>query len=451
MAGLTALLVVHGIGAQRPGETLDKLIGGLRLLDPEFAPTPTTDGCSGSFAGLPLRLYEVHWADVLKDDVTHGTFQMSELQSLAWFPWFNLRRGNYDGAPYSTVRLTWWSIVLPVLNFFVLFGYYGVGLFAEVLGSWNRPPERTRRLEVIDRVLDEYAGDVINYVNSAGDAFHRERDEPPVRDEVKTAFPRIVQAFRDQLIRAAADGCDDIHIVAHSLGTVVAYHALSGFAAATSGPDADAFRAAAARVRRLYTIGSPLEKIRFFWPQLLPIAAAPAPSAMRWDNFVSVFDPVSGPLETFGDWGRVVNHRLLGGGFFTGHVVYERSPVFLCALGEGLVGRPMPYARSGRERVVDWLRLAAETLAAPLAMLTVITLGAALFTVVAMLIPYTLSWTVRWFMPAERWAPVIDTISLVFLGMMTLTFLVAPAVRASRVHSLYWTAKVREAHTTTAV
>ena len=50
---------------------------------------------------------------------------------------------------------------------------------------------------------------------------------------------------------------------------------------------------------------------------------------LRWDNFVSFFDPVSGALRSFADWGTIANHRLLGGGFFRGHVVYERSPVFL--------------------------------------------------------------------------------------------------------------------------
>ena len=42
-----------------------------------------------------------------------------------------------------------------------------------------------------------------------------------------------------------------------------------------------------------------------------------------------------------------------------------------------------------------------------------------------MLIPYLLSWLVRSVRSAETWAPIVDTASLVFLGMMTLTFVVA--------------------------
>jgi hypothetical protein len=443
MAGPTALLVVHGIGAQRPGETLDKLIAGLRLLEPGFTPTTTADGITASFGGQPIRLYEVYWADVLKDDVTHGTFLMMELQSLAWFPLFNMRRGNYLGARYSRLRVTWWSIALPLLNFFVLFGYYGVGLFAEIfVRARQKPAGRITRPEAIDRLLDEYAADVINYVNSSAQAFHRERDERMVPEDVRTAFPRITQRFRDQLIKAAADGCETIQIVAHSLGTVITYHALSEFGVDGSQPDTAAFRAALARVRRLYTIGSPLEKLRFFWPRLLPIVTSSADQApLQWDNFVSFFDPVSGPIKTFLNWGRVANHRLLGGGFFTGHVVYERSPVFLRALGEGLSGRPVTFKRGTASWLRDVLILGGETLAAPLGLGAVVAVGAALFTVAAMLVPYLLSWTVRWWMPAERWAPVIDTLSFVFLGLMTLTFLVAPATRASRAHSLYWTTK----------
>jgi hypothetical protein len=462
MAGTTALVVVHGIGAQNSGEALGKLIRGLRTIDPNFNPADGRDGLAATLGGQPVRLYEVYWADLLKGEMTRGAFQMNELQSLSWFPYFNIRRGNYRPGSYSLLKLAWWCVALPIVNFFVLFAYYGAGFFAQVfagsIGKRDRPAGQSdisrvaqkvvghgTTLTSIDRVLDEYAGDVFSYVNSAGHAFYREKGEPPVPSEVQEAFPRIVQRFYEQLLNAHAHGCDSIQIVAHSLGTVVMYHALSGFGFDPRRPDADAIRAAKSKVSRLYTIGSPLEKIRFFWPRIAPVRGSSSEMNLRWDNFVSFFDPVSGMLRGFEDWGRVANHRLLGGGFIQGHVIYEHSTVFLDALIEGLCGRRIPFARSLNERLRDFFVLLGETLFAPTALAVALAVGAGLFVLVAVLLPFLVSLIARVFVPEETWVPVIDGASRVLVGLLVLTFLIAPALRARRVHSLYWAAAATEA------
>ena len=456
MAGHTALLVVHGIGAQEPGETLHKLVRGLQMVDGDFTPREGRDGVIATLGGQPLRLYEVYWADLLKGEMTRGAFHMNEVQGLSWFPWFNIRRGNYRPGSYSFFTRAFWCVALPIVNFFMLFAYYGAGFFAQIFAGAEGKRERRAgqsalsrvaqkvyghgtTLTWIDRVLDEYAGDVLSYVNSAGKAFYREKGEPEVPSQVQDAFPRIVQRFYDQLLKAHSDGCDTIQIVSHSLGTVVTYHALSGFGFDRGRADAGSIRAAKAMVSRVYTIGSPLEKIRFFWPRIAPVGTGAPDMNLRWDNFVSFFDPVSGRLRSFEDWGTVSNHRLLGGGFILGHVVYEHSPVFLNALTEGLCGRRIPFERALKVRLWDLLVLLGETLFAPTALAVVLAVGAGLFALVAMLIPYLVSWIVRWFVPPETWAPVVDTASLIFLGMMILTFLVAPVGRARKVHSRYWT------------
>jgi hypothetical protein len=462
MADHAALLVVHGIGAQEPNGTLHKLVEGLGRIDRDFAPRVDGPALVATFAGQPVRLYEVYWADLLRGDVTRGTFLMNELQSLAWFPWFNLRRGNYRRAAYSATRLAWWCVVLPVVNFFVLFAYYGAGVFAQLLsGADGKRPRLEHEgdlsrlgrkvlghggtLTQVDRLLDEYAGDILNYVNSAAQAFYRADGEPPVPPEVEGVQKRIVQRFYDQLVAAAeTEGCRTISVVAHSLGTVVAYHALSGFDADDHFPVPDRVRGAVRKVSHLYTIGCPLEKIRFFWPRVAPpVASANSDTTIRWHNFVSFLDPVAGVVRTFTDWGPVVNHRLLGGGFLSAHVVYERSAAFLTTLGAGLGAGAVRLYRSPGERIRDALLLTAETLLAPALLALVLVVGAGLFVVVALLVPYALSWTVRWWLAPEVWGPIVDTASLVGLGAMVLTFLVAPAVRASAAHRRYW---VRDSH-----
>lgn len=442
MADHTALLVVHGIGAQEPHDTLRKLVEGLRRVDAEFAPRSDGAGLVATFAGQPVRLHEVFWADLLKGEIIRGTFLMHEIQSLAWFPWFNLRRGTYRRGTYSAARLAWWCVALPVVNFFLLFAYYGASFFTQVLsGSAATRPRAGQRPAPtpLDRLLDEYAGDVLNYVNSAAQAFYRAAGEPDVPRDVQDVHKQVVQRFYDRLVAAAeVEGCQSISIVAHSLGTVVAYHALSGFDPDGHSSLPERVQAAVGKVSHLYTIGCPLEKIRFFWPRVAPVAPKGRDTRITWHNFVSFLDPVAGVVRTFTDWGPVVNHRLLGGGFLSAHIVYERSAAFLTTLGAGLGVQAMRLHRSPAERIGDALLLTAETLVAPVLLALVLAVGAGLFVAVALLVPYALSWTVRWWMAPAVWGPIVDAASLVALGAMTLTFLVAPALRASEAHRRYW-------------
>lgn len=454
-----AVLVVHGIGAQEPGETLGKLLNGLRRVHGDAIPATAHDGVVANLGGRRARFHEVYWADLLRGDITYGGFQIMELQSLSWFPWLNLRRGNYRPGCCSNLKLMTWCLALPVINFLVLLAYYGAGLVVEVAsglsgararsdtesaGRWSRmlhkAGAKSRAHTRCDAILDEYVGDVFSYVNSAGGAFHREEEEPAVPEQVVRSHAAIMQRFYDQLVKAAA-GCESIQIVAHSLGTVVTYHALSGLDFDALGrEDAAAVRAAAAKVRHLYTIGSPLEKIRFFWPTLTRAESLLGGNAVRWDNFVSWFDPVAGRLGNFGDWAKLINHRLLGGGFFRGHVVYEHSPVFMNALTRGLCDREIPLARSFKERVLDLLILVGETLLAPMLLAVVLLLGAAVFALTVSLLPYLLSLPLRLFMAPGTWGPIVDALMYILAGMMFLALFLAPIVRACKVHARYWAA-----------
>lgn len=456
------VLVVHGIGAQQPGETLEKLLAGLRRVEPAV-PAGAGGTARATIGGKPVRFYEVYWANLLKDELAEGAFQMNELQSLAWFPLLNIRCGNYRAGSYSFARLAWWCAVLPVLNVLMLLGYYGAfmlaGIATAILRSDGSAPAEDRGISFLERarkaadrtskntwfkqLLDEYPGDVFSYVNSAGRAFHREDDEPKVPAEVEDVYARMMHRFYEQLTRAA-DECGSIQVVAHSLGTVVTFHALSGMRLESDrGFDPERVRIAIAKVSHLYTIGSPLEKIRFLWPRLASGAAFLALTHVRWDNFVSWFDPVAGMLKRFEHWGDVCNHRLLGGGFISGHVVYERSALFLKILTQGLCGRELPLHVTTGQQWRDRFLLAGETLLAPVLLLLTLILGAAVIAATAALLPFIVSLPLRPFVAPETWAPYIDAATLFFIAMMMLAFLVAPLIRARKVHALYWKAPRR--------
>jgi len=282
----------------------------------------------------------------------------------------------------------------------------------------------------VDRLLDEYAADVFNYINSAGDTFSPERKVP---EELHHVYREIMGRFYDQLIRMRNDGCQSIHIVAHSLGTVVMYHALRGLKLdEATRADRLAMSEAMASIEHLYTIGSPLEKIRFFWPGLRPEANLAGERQITWDNFVSYFDPVAGMLRRFNEWGPVNNHRLLGGGFLSGHVVYERSDVFLGRLTEGLFGQAMAPRRTGRETLKDMAMLLGETLLAPSVLSVLLASGTALWIMTVALLPFLVSLPFRLFVGPEIWGPILDYGALLFGGMMLFTFLVVPMIHAKQ-------------------
>ncbi|MEK6373742.1 MAG: hypothetical protein AABO58_13730 [Acidobacteriota bacterium] len=192
-----AVLVVHGIGAQKPGEAVEKLIAGLSCVERDFG----TNGPDGvlTLGGQPVRLYEVYWADLLTGAASRDAFRIQELQSVTWFPLLNLLRRNYPKGTWSFLKLAWCA--LPLVNVLMLLGYFGAGVVLEVIKGKRRPRWSLRRTakdaqpKVIKHLLDEYVGDVFSYVSSAGKAFYREKNEPAFAPGLKGCTAGSCSAF----------------------------------------------------------------------------------------------------------------------------------------------------------------------------------------------------------------------------------------------------------------
>jgi hypothetical protein len=272
---------------------------------------------------------------------------------------------------------------------------------------------------------------VLTYANSPASTFYRERNEPPATPGMQQAHENIMRRFDAVVAGARADGCDGLQIVAHSLGSVIAYHFLA--------------RRPTVDVEHLYTIGSPLQKFDLFWPDIMHQTPQLPARSLAWDNFVSFFDPIAGTLRHFEHWGGVTNHRLLGGGFLRGHVVYQHSPVFLRWLSRGVCGMELPLRRTWVERVYDALLLLGETLVTPAILALVLGAGIALLTVSALLVPYLASLTVRWWLDPAYWMPIYEWTGLAFVVMFSLVFSLVPFLRASDAHR----AQRPESHTDT--
>lgn len=298
---MIALLIVHGIGEQRRGETTEKLIVGLRAAyGGAIQVTHDVDGdpVSVTANGRTVRLYEVHWAEILSAEKSRGTFTWHVPNSVVWQPMWSWRLGLLPSSEYATALVWWRVLTLVPLAPAGYLAYFGARFFAKVFDTERRDAfekhveeqklsfaERSRAYADfaahaptrVDEVLDSVVADVPNYIRSivAGEG---------------PAF-EILQRFHRQMERAREDGCDVVHVLAHSLGTVVAFHALTSVGL-------PAGRRAPAPLR-LFTIGSPLEKIRFFWPWTVSSAQPSVHPDFEWVNFYHRADPVSGSLKRF--------------------------------------------------------------------------------------------------------------------------------------------------------
>lgn len=243
-----------------------------------------------------------YWADVLADDAVAGSFNLLQMHELAWFPWLNLKAGFYN--PRPSVRVLLWTLVLAPAAIGVQILLVVAALSAALFKQSSK----------LSAVLDRVVADVINYVNSAARATP---SDSALRDVAQAIHGRFDRA----LANAADEGCTEIHVVAHSLGSSIAVTQLFG-------PDATVN---AKRVSRLYTIGSPLQRVRFLWPRLFK--EMNDSSHIEWTNFWDPFDLISNRLPAGAGWRSPRNSVLFGqAGLGRAHVVYEAHPHFIRSL-----------------------------------------------------------------------------------------------------------------------
>ena len=353
------VLLVHGIGLQERGSTTRSFVQGLkrsantRILD---------DSCDSNARVLTtehtlIRIYEVFWADYLTGSRVKDTFKPLEVQSLAVFPLLNRRAGLYRHAEYRTAWL-WTSILAPLSA--LIFVFYPL-IF----------------LPRVRKMLDENAGDVFNYVNSAG------RVLPPT-DPLANVADQVVNEFYKTILQASEDGCSELRVIAHSLGTLVTYHAMGGYLLDRPLEDSELRYTRDSLpldlVRRVYTIGSPLNKVRSIWPRLIPLAdysdatlvrGAEAASDRRikdkrgdssviWYNYYDVLDVVASRLRDFDGSARIRNHALFfWGGLYKAHTVYTQSGVSHSGVQRSFRNRGTgcPDQRTPPRMYISWIFL----------------------------------------------------------------------------------------------
>ena len=315
--GPVAVVLVHGVGRQRPLDARRKFLEALQRMYGDAEVQEDGAALEIALSGGRLRLYEAYWADLLTGEAVRGTFHGVYAQTVGWFPWLNLRAGLYglDRQRSSGVRLRvglWTCVFLPLaLSAQLLLGLAYVVAFA------------IRRRPQFQALLDEIPGDVFNYVNSAAGIEAPDWPLQPVAHQIEG---RLVSALEV----AHADGCSQIAVVAHSLGTVIAARVLFGDGKATVPP-----------VRCLHTIGSPLRAVRFIWPLLVPEPGPACLPGLTWHNFWDPLDLISTRFGSASGSVQVHNHCLLGrAGLGSAHVTYQDHPRFMAAFARSLEHAP---------------------------------------------------------------------------------------------------------------
>lgn len=328
-ARTSAVFVVHGMGQQSWTETSAQLRAGFETAFDQISDWQKQhlqgSGGPNEITLPPPFIWEGYWAnyddlkDTFPDDWKHFADREQTFFSMLW-------KQRIISGPRTVSWLLRQQLLLlrpEVLRevgllSWLLYWPLQVVSGAALLLAWIRFP----------KIVTGYANDLRLYLQPRG-VVERAIVER-IDERVASSFLLLIgldKDFRhlgnDLLIEAGGSHVSFHRVVwvAHSLGTVVSYNALSNLLSKAaelerSGDDeqkagVDLFRRA---LSRFVTIGSPLDKVAFLFKERI----RPWPTAMRrglfldgetvtrkdpdetewWINFYHVLDPVSGSLES---------------------------------------------------------------------------------------------------------------------------------------------------------
>lgn len=179
------LLIVHGIGreetADESSEKCSSLMKRFRkeVLGRESFPWQRADD--------HVHLYDVYWADILTGRPIVGSFDYKDPLKLGWFPLLNKITRNYRNPRFSIWTVFLWTILLCLIP-------TGLALTVLYFGAAGLARDRDAFLK-LHALLDDYVGDIVNYVNSMGGAL--------AGTPLASCSSSIIDRFERALIRAS--------------------------------------------------------------------------------------------------------------------------------------------------------------------------------------------------------------------------------------------------------
>ena len=355
----TAFIVIHGAGSHRPYETLDKFVRGFRHVLLEANPDLDLwwrhelrrhEGVISHFVSLApdgkprLDFHEYYWD-------CHADHKIALPEVIRWLSQVSeSAKKFYRNKPQSAKIHQQRGSALFKDGDFEVGGYFiPLGGIGRVLGLLQhvglaRIPVLSTivalLLSPVSRLLADLMGDLVTY--SSADV---RSDQFQVREKV---LDGAVQELR---LLLAMDDYEQIVLVGHSLGSVIAYDALNRIVMDIN-VQGGMCPQQAQKIAGLVTFGSPLDKVAFFFREHSPedayiqrqilahtygFKSRPFPgdrhrvtianplkhhlNRARWLNFYHLQDPVSGHLDAYG-----VDRNILCGAKVDGaaeaHTVY---------------------------------------------------------------------------------------------------------------------------------
>jgi hypothetical protein len=309
MAGPRKILVaVHGIGDQAVYETIQSVLnrvcgylprpGGIPLGafhlpvgSPSVYMPPAPQNAPPAAQNVPpaveIGFAEVHWADITRKPEEEG-FILEEPRKWARTVVERVR-ALYGTTPAGREKTEadWLADVIDEMIEAV-----------RVLERLTFLAEKAGVLEFnLGKVLTHYLGDVQAVADFAD-----------LRRDVLRRFLEMMHYI------GAQHSGDEVYIIAHSEGSVVAFlgllmamsHARHLPPLTPKSAQDEDVPSWVSQVRGFMTIGSPIDKHLILWPELFADVAtppSPAPAAtIKWHNYSDYGDPVGSQLDTTRNW-----------------------------------------------------------------------------------------------------------------------------------------------------
>lgn len=217
-----AVILVHGIGEQRPGQLLREFISNVFGSDARERYFVKPDYVSSLFemrmASVPryertrptTDIYELYWAHLIRDTTLAQVYR--------WL--LRLARSRDDRIPKTLIRLVW---VLRGIGLALLAAF--AWLMTKDVSGWLKgigggalvalPGIASLAFKALrDRFVIDYAGDAARYLEPRADNISR-------RQEIREAGVQLIDALHD------GGRYSRIIVYGHSLGSVIAYDILS--------------------------------------------------------------------------------------------------------------------------------------------------------------------------------------------------------------------------------
>jgi hypothetical protein len=363
------IIIVHGIGEQLPGKTIDDFVGGLEAVVPGLRASRIETGgyqLSHEQNHVSVRVKEASWASAAKYPyiwnvfwfffrACQGSFARINLQYpfAASYQFFlalvillasitlltlwlipllldyllsfgeaeNLAAAVFSGTFSGSLTAALISYVYTSVNnyasddafsdYFLLFATGIIPLFILISMKTQKNTRREQQadrpaswlINMVNGVLGWITPPVVYFFRTSFDwaKTYLTRMSKSVHmsivkvlgdieiyvEDIDTAR-RIKQIVR-QLLRECPFG-DDVHLVGHSLGSVILYETLCDL---TEEGDQQL-----ANVKTITTVGSPLNRVRYFWGERRRFNRE-FPRHIRWYNYDSVGDFIGSYLTQF--------------------------------------------------------------------------------------------------------------------------------------------------------